>query len=156
MASMGIVRKGAMFAVAAVVALAVAACTADGVTPPPSTGSASGSPSPTTEPAASPPPTPSLEAVITVASVDVDGLHATVSGYVSGVIEDGGTCTFVLTGPAGEVSEETTGIADRATTSCGAASIPIEALGSGTWSVRLGYRSETSDAVSEDTTLEVP
>ena len=153
---MGIVRSGAVFAVAAVVALAATACTTDGVAPPPSTGSASGSPSPTTGPEASPMPTPSLEAVITVASVDVDGLHATVSGYVSGVIEDDGACTFVLTGPAGEVSEGTTGIADRATTSCGAASIPIEALGSGTWSVRLEYSSDTAEAVSEETTLEVP
>jgi hypothetical protein len=151
---MRIVRRGPVFAVAAIIALAVSACTTDGAPQPPSTGLASGSPSQATEPAAS--PTPSLEAVITVASVDVDGLHATVSGYVSGVIEDGGACRFVLTGPAGQVSEETTGIADRATTSCGAASIPIEALDSGTWSVRLEYHSDTADAVSEETSLEVP
>ncbi|MBM7504148.1 hypothetical protein ACFPER_11720 [Agromyces aurantiacus] len=151
------VGRVAAWVAAATIPLTLAACTMDGVTPSPSSAPASSPPTATSEPAATETPGPGLEAIITIASVDVDGLNATVSGYVSGIIEDGGACTFELTGPTGTVVRaETTGIADRSTTSCGAASIPIDRLSSGTWSVELGYRSDAADVISEPTTLEVP
>jgi hypothetical protein len=153
---MGIVRGGAALAVVGAIALAGAGCTTGDVAPGPSTAPPTAG-VPTSEPATSDAPGSTLDAVITVASVDVDGVHATVSGYVSGLIEDGGACTFVLTGGAGdEVTAATVGIADRATTSCGAARVAVDRLGKGTWSVRLEYRSATTEVVSAESALEIP
>lgn len=136
--------------------LALSACTVDdGATGDPS-ASITPPPGATDKPTQSSEPRPSVEAVIVVANIDVDGAHATASGYVSGVIEDGGMCTFVFTGEPGEVSATSTGAADRANTSCGSVSIPIDRLGKGTWSVRLDYRSDTAQVVSEESIMEVP
>ena len=43
----------------------------------------------------------------------------TTSGYVNGIIEDGGSCAFTLTSGASSVTTTTTGQADTSTTSCG-------------------------------------
>ncbi len=153
---MTIVRRGAVALVAAAF-LVLTGCTVGGGETgagPIETGSME--PSATSKPTETEAPAPSVEAIIVVANIDVDGAHATASGYVSGVIEDGGQCRFIFRGEPGEVTAESTGVADRATTSCGAVSVPIDQLQKGTWSVRLEYRSDDSDVVSDEATMEVP
>ena len=151
---MGMSRGGtALFA--CLVALTLGGCTVGGagpstVAPTPIAPDATATPTEPTE------PPPSVEAVIVVASIDVDGAHATVSGYVSGVIEDDGECSFVFTGPSDDFSVTSVGTADRSTTSCGAVSVPIEQFSTGSWTVVLGYRSDEVDVMSEETPLEVP
>jgi hypothetical protein len=153
---MRIVRGGVVALVAAAF-LALGGCTAgSGETRPSADKTSTAQPDATSKPAETEAPAPSVEAVIVVANVDVDGAHATASGYVSGVIEDGGACTFVFHGEPGEVTAESKGLADRASTSCGSVSVPIDQLQKGTWSVRLEYRSDDSEVVSEEVIVEVP
>ena len=117
---------------------------------------------PTSSATAEPSPTPSetpddgTEAVITIAGIDVDGMNVSASGYVSGIVEDGGTCEFTFTGISGEVTVESTGIADVSVTSCGFVQAPSEQFVRGSWTVTLTYTSETTDSVSEAVALEIP
>ena len=78
------------------------------------------------------------------------------AGYVSPVIEDGGTCTLRLTGDGGSVSITAPGMADATTTICSGLSVPGERLVEGTWTVRLAYSSGTTDVVSRPLSVEVP
>jgi len=113
-------------------------------------------PASTDKPNATPTPTPTREAVITVAGVDADGLNASASGYVSGVVEDGGVCTFTFTGVEGETTATSTGAANPSTTSCGFVQVPIGDLARGTWQVVLTYSSDAFIVSSAPTTLEIP
>jgi len=97
-----------------------------------------------------------VDAVVTVASIDVDGQHVSASGYVSGVVEDGGACRFTFTSDVGEVVVESTGISDVSATSCGLISEPSTSFVRGTWSVTLTYLSQTANSVSEPVALEIP
>ncbi|TFC55936.1 hypothetical protein E3O62_13260 [Cryobacterium sp. TMT2-15-1] len=81
------------------------------------------------------------ETVIVVAGVDVDGLNVTVSGYVSGIIEDGGLCRFVFTDLDSTVEVQTDSIANASGTSCRSAQVPVESLSKGEWNVALLYTS---------------
>jgi hypothetical protein len=105
-----------------------------------------------------PEPTPvGIEPVIVVAGIDVDGLHVSSSGYVAGVVEDGGVCTFVFAGAGSPVEVTTVGRADVRTTSCGLVQLPIDQLARGSWTVSLSYLSESAPStVSEQTVLEIP
>jgi hypothetical protein len=98
-----------------------------------------------------------VEASMVIASVNVDAQNATVSGYVAGVVEEGGECAFVLTPAGGQPMTRTVaGKADRDTTSC-ATQVPVADLSRGSWSVVLRYtdRAGTS-TTSSPMALEVP
>lgn len=104
----------------------------------------------------SPEPSP-VEAVVSYAGVDFDGLHASAAGYVQGVIEDGGVCTFTFSGLTDPIVQTSEGIADSKTTSCGTVQVPLDQLPSGTWSVTLTYSSKAIDELSSTALdLEVP
>lgn len=101
--------------------------------------------------------TSQVESVMVVAGVDLDGKNVTVSGYVAGVVEDDGTCTFTLEHDSSSVSVSTTGRADRSTTTCGSAQVPTEDLERGTWTASLTYSSSTTRSEpSAVLSLEVP
>jgi hypothetical protein len=135
-------------------ALALTGCTSGGSGAPndptgPSATSTSGVPTST--------PTPEPEAVIVVAAVDADGKAVTTSGYVNGIIEDGGSCTFTLSSVGGSVTATTTGQADTSTTSCGQGITPIEKLSRGSWNVVLTYTSLSQrTVVSQPVSVEIP
>jgi hypothetical protein len=141
-------------AACALIALALTGCTVNG-----GSGS-SGSPDPSAStPTATPTPTPTAEpeAVIVVASVDVDGKAVTTSGYVNGIIEDGGSCAFTLTSGAATVATTTSGQADTSTTSCGQGVTPIDKLSRGSWNVVLTYTSLSQrTVVSQPVSVEIP
>lgn len=97
-------------------------------------------------------------AVVSLASVDVDGLHVTVAGFVTQVAEDDGACVFHLTSSisGAEVTKQTTGIANVETTSCGTIQIAVSELSRGPWDVALDYTSEELVTSSDPITVEVP
>ena len=109
-------RVPAACAAAAVALLTLGSCAllSDELTP-----SASPFPTSSTSPSATAQADGDREAVITVAGIDVDGRNVSASGYVSGIVEDGGNCLYTFTGITGEVTVESSGIADVVTTSCG-------------------------------------
>lgn len=112
--------------------------------------------SPTEKPTADPSPA-TEEAVITVAAVDVDGLNVTISGYVSGLLELGGRCTFVLASGESEVRSESVGAPDRASTTCGSVRVATSELARGTWGARLEYTDGDGEVVvSDPIDVEVP
>lgn len=99
---------------------------------------------------------PAVLPVIVVADVDVDGQHVTSSGYVAGILEADGTCTFRFESVDAEVSAESIGIADRSTTVCESVHVPIAEFVRGTWLVTLTYTGVMGEQwVSESVTMEV-
>lgn len=150
------------FAVSSVVVTALVAvsmltaCTASG----PSPAGTSGGSTPTAVKTSTPgtdvsSPAP-IEAVLVVASVDVDGTNVTASGYIQGAVEDGGTCVFTFSGNGSEFTMEHEASADRMTTSCGTVQAPIDKFQRGPWAVTVGMAVKGTTYTSQPTTVEVP
>jgi hypothetical protein len=137
----------------AVLAALLAGCTAAPSTPrSPDAHEGTGGASPTTNLAVP-------VAVVTIASVDVDGLNLTVAGFVTQVEESGGTCEFTLISEVSgaEVVRMTEGLANVDTTSCGTVQIPLTELSKGAWNATLAYSSsdvELTSSVAER--VEIP
>jgi hypothetical protein len=96
------------------------------------------------------------EAVLSFAMWEEATASLDAAGYVTPVVEDGGTCTLRLTREEAEVSVTAPGMADATTTVCGRLSVPGEQLAAGTWTLRLAYSSATADVVSAPVDVEVP
>ncbi|GAA4322469.1 hypothetical protein [Klenkia terrae] len=113
-------------------------------------------PSPTaTDPATDPAPTAGLDVVLTYAQYQSDTGTVQANGFVSGVIEDGGTCTLTLRRDGAEVDVRTLGSADATTTSCGLLETGTD-LTPGTWDAQLTYSSATGDGSSATGEVVVP
>ncbi|ODA91029.1 hypothetical protein ATY41_07340 [Leifsonia xyli subsp. xyli] len=137
-----------VFVVLSACSIALCACASPFVGP---------QPHPTKSVPGTPTESATVEPVLVVASVDVDGKHVTASGYVQGVIEEGGTCVYTFTrsgSPAITVEREA--VADRATTSCGTVHTDAAEFARGPWSVTLGYAAHGHDYRSAPVELEVP
>jgi hypothetical protein len=78
------------------------------------------------------------------------------AGFVSPVIEDGGTCTLLASRDGNTVRATTEGVADATTTVCGGLVLPGDELRPGTWSVVLRYESGTASGESAAFEVEVP
>lgn len=141
---------------------ASASPTADTASPSPS---ASASGYPTVEPGdngqtSSPPSVPTLigaSAQVSLATVDPSTGGLLVGGFVTGVFEDGGECTFSVQPKAGGESQvvRTTGVANVDSTSCGSATIDASKVTSGTYTVVLTYRNDEGRVASAPATVEV-
>ena len=109
------------------------------------------------EPVATDPPRPEATDVV-LANAYWDPAEAALlaSGYVSPVIEDGGTCTLEVSRDGNAVRATTEGVADASTTVCGGLALPGDELRPGTWSVVLRYESGTASGESEPLEVEVP
>lgn len=117
------------------------------------------SPSPSETPTDGVDPTVApFAAIVSIASLDVSGREVTLAGYVQGVAEEGGTCTFVATkvGTGTEVTAETMGIENQGTTSCGSAAVSSSSFSRGSWTVELRYESPSGSANSDAVALEIP
>ncbi|HEV7567562.1 MAG TPA: hypothetical protein VGO31_16565 [Microbacteriaceae bacterium] len=139
-------------------ALTIAALTA--CTPPQTGASSRASSSVSTAsdtPIASATPDP-VNAVVVIAGVDLDGKHVSVSGYVSGLIEEGGSCLFSVTPKNGgaAVTIPNTGIKNVMNTSCGTVQSPIANFTRGSWSVVLKYTSGKTSVTSGAVEMEIP
>ena len=78
-----------------------------------------------------------------------------VGGYVTGVVEDGGTCTLTLTKGATTVTGSTKALPDASTTACGAVAVPGNKVGAGTWRAVLSYSSDGHTGTAEAVDVEV-
>lgn len=96
--------------------------------------------------------------MVSLAAIDVDGVNATVAGFVTELVEDGGTCEFVLSRDAGGAPVTVGGPshANVGTTSCGTYPVPLTQLERGSWTVVLHYESDNLELESEPLALEVP
>lgn len=101
---------------------------------------------------------PGQKTAVTPVLVDVgvyDGF-VEIRAYISGVVEDRGTCTATLKQGSRTVVKTTTGAADATTSRCVPFRFPASDLGaSGTWSVTLSYGSDSAQGTSTAQNLEV-
>lgn len=88
--------------------------------------------------------------MLAAASLEADGVE--MSGYVQGVIVDGGTCSYELTGPGGTTTVSTRSLADASVTTCPWGTIASAGLASGTYEARLVW----DTARSEPLTVTIP
>lgn len=141
----------------ATIVVLLAACVLAGCTSAPKPVATSNDAQPPGKSTTSPSPSVTIEPVIVVAAVDVDGQHVTASGYVQGVVEDGGTCAFAFSNEnAQTVTVDHSATADRSSTACGAVQPEIGDFDRGTWTVTLTYTSARGTFRSQPQTLEVP
>lgn len=125
----------------------------------------SSAPQPTASTPASPRPTvPNVTSSAALATVAVtyslwDPATASVevAGYVTDIVEAGGTCTLTLKSAGRTVSVTQKATPDATTTSCGMLSIPRAKLpGSGALSAVLSYTSSEHAGSAPAVTVEVP
>lgn len=93
---------------------------------------------------------------ITQAGWGTSGTAVEVSGFVSGVVEDGGTCRVTLTHDGETVTGENAGLADATTTVCGVIEVGDVEMSSGWWQAVLSYESATSTGTSRPADVLVP
>jgi hypothetical protein len=98
----------------------------------------------------------SADVVITYAGWDPGTSSVEVNAFVSGVIEDGGTCTAELTlgSTTRTVSAPATG--DATTTGCAPMIVPGGQLAAGDWQAVVSYTSATAEGRSPATGVTVP
>lgn len=97
-----------------------------------------------------------VDVVITQGGWGPSGTAVEVSGYVAGVVENGGTCRVTLSHDGETVTAKHTGLADATTTACGAIEVGDEDMSSGWWKAVLSYESPTSTGASAPTDVLVP
>jgi hypothetical protein len=78
-----------------------------------------------------------------------------VGGYVSGVVEEGGTCTLTLTRGGETVAAHGSATADAATTACGELDVAGDQLSAGTWQAVLRYESPSHTGAADAVDVEV-
>lgn len=130
---------------------------ADGTSPPPP---ASAVPEPTVGQVIATDAAPSYGGATTDVAISHAGWTAgevvEVFGFVSGVVEDGGTCRVTLTLGGQTVRAEGEGMADATTTVCGRVDVGGPDLDPGLWQAVLSYESPTSSGVSAPVSVRVP
>lgn len=111
-------------------------------------------PTPTT-PSQTPPATKQSVTPVVVGAGQT-GQQVSVRSYVSGVVENGGTCTFTFTNGSASFTKTVTGDADATTTKCPNLTLDTAAFSvKGQWSVKVSYTSTTSQGESSAITFEV-
>jgi hypothetical protein len=96
----------------------------------------------------SPTPTPAKKQVtVTITNANKD----TVNAYVSGIFEDGGTCTATFTQGSTVVTRTSTGFKNVSYTQC--APIAPNLPSGGTWSVVVSYSSAAAEGTSKTQAL---
>lgn len=93
--------------------------------------------------------------VMTYSGWNASAHQVMVGGYVTGVIESGGTCTLTLTRAGARVTASRPARPDAATTACGGLTVPGSSLSSGTWKAVLSYASKASTGTSAAVDIDV-
>ncbi len=83
------------------------------------------------------------------------GQQIEVGGFVSGVFEDGGTCTLTLQKGSGKQTTQVTGVKGASSVDCPVMAIPLSSLSKGTWVAVVSYSSSTSTGQSAERNIEV-
>lgn len=105
-------------------------------------------------PATDPPRPATVDVVVSLAEWDPVTADVVVGGYVSPVVEEGGTCTVELEQTGRSVRTEAPAMPDATTTVCGLEVDGAE-LGSGTWTLVLRYESPSVSGASAPVDVEV-
>lgn len=114
-------------------------------------------PLPTRTPVATDPPRPrTTDVVLSFVGWDTKTAAVEAGGYLSPVVESGGTCTLELTKGSRTVTAVAPAQADASTTSCGNLAVPRAQLTPGSWSAVLRYSSTTTTGTSDPATVAVP
>jgi hypothetical protein len=80
-----------------------------------------------------------------------------ISAYVSGVFEDGGTCTATFTQGSQKFTRTSAGFENATTTNCTPINLSSSDFPSkGTWNLSVSYSSANAQGTSETKTVEVP
>ena len=95
----------------------------------------------------------SVTPIITYAGQE--GSIVEVNGYVSGIIEKGGTCTLYLKKSGVTVTKSKQSLENVQDTSCGLFEVPVSELSVGVWQATLGYNSSKASGTSDVTTIKV-
>lgn len=88
-----------------------------------------------------------------VSVVITSATSTSLNAYISGVLEDSGTCTLTLTRGSQTVTKSSPGFGNVNTTNC--TPINYDTLSTGTWTATLTYTSPTAEGKSQ-TTIEAP
>ena len=94
--------------------------------------------------------------VVTYAGWDAGTGSVEVNAFVSGVIEDGGTCTAALTLGSTTRTVTAPAAADATTTGCTPMIVPGDQLSAGDWQAVVTYTSATAEGRSPATGVTVP
>lgn len=86
------------------------------------------------------------------AGISGDNYYA--RGYVGGITEGGGTCTYIFTSNSTSESKPSTSRADATTTVCPQVTLPKSSLPAGQVQVVLQYKSSTSVGTSPTRTIQ--
>ena len=97
-----------------------------------------------------------VDVVVSLAAWDPATAGVVVGGYVSPVVEEGGTCTVELEQAGRVVQAQAPAVADATTTVCGGLEISGAELGPGAWTLVLGYESASASGESAPVDVEVP
>ena len=126
----------------------------------PSAAPASGSPSTSTSTTTSPAPAPGALRPVAVNSTyagwDPGAAEVVAGGFVSEVVETGGTCTLTLTRDGVTTSGTSDASPDAVTTSCGEVRAGGPELVPGSWDAVLSYESAESAGASAVFSVVVP
>jgi hypothetical protein len=79
----------------------------------------------------------------------------TINGYVTGVFEEGGTCTATLTQGSQTITRTSIGFGNASYTQCPPISLTDAKLSAGTWTVILSYDSAKAAGSSQPKTFNV-
>ena len=85
----------------------------------------------------------------------ITNTSGSVNAYVSGIFEEGGTCTAVFNNDAITNTKTSTGFRNVSYTQCAPINIESGFLSAGTWTVTVKYSSEKSEGTSDIQTIEV-
>ena len=145
-------------AVAGVLLLGLlAACTSAGDPGAEPAGTTAPDPAAAGEPAATDSERPAdTDVVLARAGFDTEAGAVRGSGYVSPVVESGGTCTLELSRDGRTVAVSGPAEPDATTTVCGDLVVPAAEVGPGEWRAVLRYRSSGTSGASESLVVEVP
>lgn len=93
--------------------------------------------------------------IITYAGQYGKNLEIEVGGYVSGIVESGGTCTAVFIKDSTTFKKEVSAVANANSVDCPVISVPYKEFSKGTWNVRLIYSSSSYSGESGGKSFEV-
>jgi hypothetical protein len=85
--------------------------------------------------------------------VEVSGDQVNANGFISTMIEEGGTCTLTLTKGSETAQTTNTALADAQSTVCGLMQISTSQLSSGEWTATISYSSDNYEGSSDPQTI---
>jgi len=127
-------------------------------TVPIATSQAAGIPTAKPSPATTPDPTKlNASVLITLATVDPDTGGMLLGGYVTGVMEDGGDCQYIVTSSQGaSLTIHKEGVENNGSTSCGSTTVSPSRVPAGTYSVTLRYANDVGEVASDAVEVDIP